>query len=197
MSIRVLSLSIAYILSIFPSSLFSLPLPFCFTSDSPPLFSSSTESHLSSHLFGPFFYTTFFLYFPCHSILFSPASVLPFILCSYSLFHLPLFSAHRLPSHLILISHPAASKMDWSSSSGTVSTISLSRPPLPVPLDPSALPPAPAARSRLTTGPAGTAQQARPSPYAYQVPACVCSHPPALPEIFQPAAGSGTGKQTD
>ncbi|XP_029609403.1 uncharacterized protein LOC115194132 isoform X3 [Salmo trutta] len=84
----------------------------------------------------------------------------------------------------------AASKMDWSSSSGTVSTISLSRPPLPVPLDPSALPPAPAARSRLTTGPAGTAQQARPSPYAYQVPAFVRAHPPALPKIFQPAAGS-------
>ncbi|XP_071235345.1 EH domain-binding protein 1-like protein 1 isoform X11 [Salvelinus alpinus] len=85
----------------------------------------------------------------------------------------------------------AASKMDWSSSSGTVSTIShLSRTPLPVPLDPSALPPAPAARSRLTTGPAGTAQQARPSPYAYQVPAFVRAHPPALPKIFQPAAGS-------
>ncbi|XP_031648050.1 EH domain-binding protein 1-like protein 1 isoform X7 [Oncorhynchus kisutch] len=85
----------------------------------------------------------------------------------------------------------AASKMDWSSSSGTVSTISLlSRPPLPVPLDPSALPPAPAAHSRLTTGPAGTAQQPRPSPYAYQVPAFVRAHPPALPKIFQPAAGS-------
>ncbi|XP_038831446.1 EH domain-binding protein 1-like protein 1 isoform X2 [Salvelinus namaycush] len=90
----------------------------------------------------------------------------------------------------------AASKMDWSSSSGTVSTIShLSRPPLPVPLDPSALPPAPAARSRLTTGPAGTAQQARPSPYAYQVPAFVRAHPPALPKIFQPAAGSEFQRQ--
>ncbi|XP_041723803.1 uncharacterized protein LOC121554340 isoform X2 [Coregonus clupeaformis] len=85
----------------------------------------------------------------------------------------------------------AASKMDWSSSSGTVSTISLlSRPPLPVPLDPSAPPPAPAARSRLTTGPAGTAHPARPSPYAYQVPAFLRAHPPALPKIFQPAAGS-------
>ncbi|XP_029615725.1 EH domain-binding protein 1-like protein 1 isoform X6 [Salmo trutta] len=85
----------------------------------------------------------------------------------------------------------AASEIDWSSSFGTVSTISLlSRPPLPLPLDPSAPPPAPATRTRLNTDPEGTTHPARPSPYAYQVPACVCSHPPALPEIFQPAAGS-------
>eukprot|EP00063_Salmo_salar_P087245 XP_014062080.1 PREDICTED: uncharacterized protein LOC106608584 isoform X9 [Salmo salar] len=85
----------------------------------------------------------------------------------------------------------AASEIDWSSSFGTVSTISLlSCPPLPLPLDPSAPPPASAARSRLNTDLEGTTHPARPSPYAYQVPACVCSHPPALPEIFQPAAGS-------
>ncbi|KAL7375270.1 hypothetical protein ABVT39_014511 [Epinephelus coioides] len=76
------------------------------------------------------------------------------------------------------------SEMDWKTSSGISSTISVpSRPPLPEPPDPSV-------PSFLRTRPPSTAQQARPSPYAYSLPAFTIAHPPALPKIFQPAAGS-------
>ncbi|XP_049922739.1 uncharacterized protein ehbp1l1a isoform X6 [Epinephelus moara] len=76
------------------------------------------------------------------------------------------------------------SEMDWKTSSGISSTISVpSRPPLPEPPDPSV-------PSFLHTRPPSTAQQARPSPYAYSLPAFTIAHPPALPKIFQPAAGS-------
>ncbi|XP_031733541.1 uncharacterized protein ehbp1l1a isoform X9 [Anarrhichthys ocellatus] len=76
------------------------------------------------------------------------------------------------------------SEMDGKTSSGISSTISaLSRPPLPEPPDPSVL-------SSLPTRPPSITQQARPSPYAYTLPAFTRAHPPALPKIFQPAAGS-------
>ncbi|XP_075943290.1 uncharacterized protein ehbp1l1a isoform X10 [Anarhichas minor] len=76
------------------------------------------------------------------------------------------------------------SEMDGKTSSGISSTISaLSRPPLPEPPDPSV-------PSSLPTRPPSITQQARPSPYAYTLPAFTRAHPPALPKIFQPAAGS-------
>ncbi|XP_026122386.1 uncharacterized protein LOC113105511 isoform X9 [Carassius auratus] len=37
---------------------------------------------------------------------------------------------------------------------------------------------------------AGSVPQARPSPYAFTIPAFVRAHPPALPKIFQPPTGS-------
>ncbi|XP_046904831.1 EH domain-binding protein 1-like protein 1 isoform X9 [Hypomesus transpacificus] len=73
-------------------------------------------------------------------------------------------------------------------SSGMPPTSLLSRPPLPAPPDPSA-PPGPPVRPR-PAGPAGGAQPARPSAYAYTVPAFTRAHPPALPKIFQPTAGT-------
>ncbi|KAL6118882.1 uncharacterized protein ACO6RY_03582 [Pungitius sinensis] len=66
--------------------------------------------------------------------------------------------------------------------SGISSTIS-SRPPVPEPPD-SSVP------SSLCTRPPSTTQQARPSPFAYTLPAFTRAHPPVLPRIFQPAAGS-------
>ncbi|CAJ1086494.1 uncharacterized protein ehbp1l1a isoform X1 [Xyrichtys novacula] len=76
------------------------------------------------------------------------------------------------------------SEMDWKTSSGFPSSISVpSRPP---PSDPSAPPVHPPLRSL----PPSSAQQARPSIYAYSLPAFTRAHPPALPKIFQPGAGS-------
>ncbi|XP_029311069.1 uncharacterized protein ehbp1l1a isoform X1 [Cottoperca gobio] len=76
------------------------------------------------------------------------------------------------------------SEMDWKATSGIPSTISApSCPPLPKPPDPS-VPPS------LCTRPPSAAQQARPSPYAYSLPAFTRAHPPALPKIFQPTSGS-------
>ncbi|XP_028330309.1 EH domain-binding protein 1-like protein 1 isoform X5 [Gouania willdenowi] len=66
----------------------------------------------------------------------------------------------------------ASSEMEWRSSS-TISAPSYVAPPKP-------LEPAP-------TGP--SSQEARPSPYAYTLPAFTRAHPPALPRIFQPSAG--------
>ncbi|XP_074555260.1 EH domain-binding protein 1-like protein 1 isoform X2 [Halichoeres trimaculatus] len=71
------------------------------------------------------------------------------------------------------------SEMDWKTSSGFPSSISVpSRPPLPEPPAHSVPP------SFLST------QQTRPSLYAYSQPAFTRAHPPALPKIFQPGAGS-------
>ncbi|KAJ8008102.1 hypothetical protein DPEC_G00101280 [Dallia pectoralis] len=85
----------------------------------------------------------------------------------------------------------AASDTIWSSTPGPVSNIILlPRPPMATPHGPSAPPPAPNLQSRPTSGSVGTGDQVRPSPYAYQVPAFVRAHPPALPKIFQPVAGS-------
>lgn len=172
---------------------------------------------LLSLLFSP---ASVLLSICCSNSLFSSSFFCPSPLLPPHHLHPPRpLSAHHLPFRHALISdptlppsfcpsslllprphlfHPAASEIDWSSSFGTVSTISLlSCPPLPLPLDPSAPPPASAARSRLNTDLEGTTHPARPSPYAYQVPAFVRAHPPALPKIFQPAAGSGTGRLTD
>ncbi|XP_040887355.1 EH domain-binding protein 1-like protein 1 isoform X7 [Toxotes jaculatrix] len=75
------------------------------------------------------------------------------------------------------------SEMDWKTSSGISSAISVPcRPPLPEPPDPSV----PSSLLR----PPNTNQKARPSPYAYSLPAFTRAHPPALPKIFQPSAGS-------
>ncbi|XP_037615260.1 uncharacterized protein ehbp1l1a isoform X4 [Sebastes umbrosus] len=74
------------------------------------------------------------------------------------------------------------SEMDWKT--GISSTISVSsRPPQPEPPDPSV-------PSSLRTRPPSITQQARPTPYAYTLPAFTRAHPPALPKIFQPGAGS-------
>ncbi|TKS92541.1 Ras-related protein [Collichthys lucidus] len=51
-------------------------------------------------------------------------------------------------------------------------------------------PTAPFVPPTLHTHPPSTAQQARPSPYAYTLPAFTRAHPPALPKIFQPKPGS-------
>ncbi|XP_027139679.1 uncharacterized protein ehbp1l1a isoform X3 [Larimichthys crocea] len=77
------------------------------------------------------------------------------------------------------------SEMDWKTSSGISSTISV---PSCLPLPPE--PPAPFVPPTLRTQPPSTVQQARPSPYAYTLPAFTRAHPPALPKIFQPKPGS-------
>ncbi|XP_036403538.1 EH domain-binding protein 1-like protein 1 isoform X9 [Megalops cyprinoides] len=78
----------------------------------------------------------------------------------------------------------AASECGRADIPGTVSNPSIqSQPPLSFPTEPSALP-LPAAR------PYRGQQQTRPSPYSYTVPAFTRAHPPALPKIFQPHAGS-------
>ncbi|XP_018550771.2 EH domain-binding protein 1, partial [Lates calcarifer] len=79
------------------------------------------------------------------------------------------------------------SEMDWKTSSGISSTILVPFcPPLPEPPDP----PVPSSSLRTHTRPPSTNQQTRPSLHAYSLPAFKCAHPPALPKIFQPSAGS-------
>lgn len=101
---------------------------------------------------------------------------------------LPHLSLHPvLPFYSSLIFHPVTSEMDWKT--GISSTISVSsRPPQPEPPDPSV-------PFSLRTRPPSITQQARPTPYAYTLPAFTRAHPPALPKIFQPGAGSGIGQQ--
>ncbi|XP_034425460.1 EH domain-binding protein 1-like protein 1 [Hippoglossus hippoglossus] len=78
--------------------------------------------------------------------------------------------------------------MDCKTSSGISSTTSAPfHPPLPEPPHPSV----PSSLLQTHTRPPSTNQQARPSPYAYSLPAFTRAHPPALPKIFQPGAGSG------
>ncbi|XP_035485634.2 EH domain-binding protein 1-like protein 1 isoform X12 [Scophthalmus maximus] len=92
---------------------------------------------------------------------------------------------HDLPWRPAVESGPT--EMDWKTSSGISSTISAPfHPPLPEPTHPSA----PFSLLRTHTQPPSTNQQARPSPYAYALPAFTRAHPPALPKIFQPSAGS-------
>ncbi|KAI9545750.1 hypothetical protein NQZ68_033882 [Dissostichus eleginoides] len=89
---------------------------------------------------------------------------------------------HDLAWRPAMESGPA--EMDWKATSGISSTISApSQPPLPKP-------PEPPVPSSLCIRPPSTGPQARPSPYAYSLPAFTRAHPPALPKIFQPAAGS-------
>nr|XP_046236324.1 EH domain-binding protein 1 isoform X13 [Scatophagus argus] len=76
------------------------------------------------------------------------------------------------------------SEMDWKTSSGISSTISV---PFCVPLPER---PDPSVSFLLRPQPASATKQARPSPYAYSLPAFARAHPPALPKIFQPSAGS-------
>ncbi|XP_060887486.1 uncharacterized protein ehbp1l1a isoform X5 [Labrus mixtus] len=72
------------------------------------------------------------------------------------------------------------SEMDWKTSS----PISVpSCPPLPEP-------PFSSVPSCLHSHSPTSTQQARPSIYAYSLPAFTRAHPPALPKIFQPGAGS-------
>ncbi|XP_008283401.1 EH domain-binding protein 1-like protein 1 isoform X9 [Stegastes partitus] len=79
------------------------------------------------------------------------------------------------------------SEMDWKRSSGISSTISApSHPLLPEPPDPSV----PPSLLRTQTQAPSTTEQARPSLYAYSLPAFTRAHPPALPKIFQPSGGS-------
>ncbi|XP_032400295.1 EH domain-binding protein 1-like protein 1 isoform X11 [Etheostoma spectabile] len=75
------------------------------------------------------------------------------------------------------------SEIGWKASSGISSTISVPSRPLLEPPDPSV-------PSSLRIRPSSTGQPARPSPYAYSVPAFTRAHPPALPKIFQPTAGT-------
>ncbi|XP_074479953.1 EH domain-binding protein 1-like protein 1 isoform X3 [Sebastes fasciatus] len=90
---------------------------------------------------------------------------------------------HDLAWRPVIESGPTVtSEMDWKT--GISSTISVSsRPPQPEPPDPSV-------PSSLRTRPPSITQQARPTPYAYTLPAFTRAHPPALPKIFQPGAGS-------
>lgn len=100
---------------------------------------------------------------------------------SVTCFSCPLFVSSR-PCH------PVTSEMDGKTSSGFSSTIwAPTCPPLPEPPDPSL----PSSLLRTHTRPPSTSQQARPSTYAYTLPAFTPAHPPALPKIFQPRAGSG------
>ncbi|XP_029382771.1 EH domain-binding protein 1-like protein 1 isoform X15 [Echeneis naucrates] len=79
------------------------------------------------------------------------------------------------------------SEMDWKTSSGISSTISTPFcQPLPKPPDHSV----PSSLLRIHTRQPCTSQPARPSAYAYSIPAFTRAHPPALPKIFQPSAGS-------
>ncbi|XP_017575459.1 uncharacterized protein ehbp1l1a isoform X6 [Pygocentrus nattereri] len=75
------------------------------------------------------------------------------------------------------------SEMEWMSAS--VTTPNLPPPPSLNPFLP-LLPPPPI----QSPHPAGSVQHTRPSPYAFTVPAFIRAHPPALPKIFQPTAGS-------
>ncbi|XP_061091574.1 uncharacterized protein ehbp1l1a isoform X2 [Conger conger] len=78
----------------------------------------------------------------------------------------------------------AATAARGSDITGTVSNpVIQSQLPVPFPSEPSA-PPLPGARANRGH------QQPRPTPYAYTVPAFTRAHPPALPKIFQPTAGS-------
>ncbi len=97
---------------------------------------------------------------------------------------------HQFSSFVsLLIFQPVTSEMDLETTSGISSTISVpSCPPLTEPSDRSV-------PSSLRTQPPSTAQQARPSVYAYSLPAFTRAHPPALPKIFQPSAGSGISQQ--
>ncbi|KAL7876155.1 hypothetical protein AOLI_G00111180 [Acnodon oligacanthus] len=76
------------------------------------------------------------------------------------------------------------SEMEWMSAS-SVTTPNLPPPPSLNPFLP-LLPPPPI----QSPHPAGSVQHTRPSPYAFTVPAFIRAHPPALPKIFHPAAGS-------
>ncbi|XP_023279561.1 uncharacterized protein LOC111667929 isoform X2 [Seriola lalandi dorsalis] len=100
----------------------------------------------------------------------------------------PTARIHDLAWRPAVESGPAVtSEMDWKTSSGISSTISAPfRPPLPEPPDPSV----PSSLSRTHKRPPSTNQQARPSAYAYSLPAFTRAHPPALPKIFQPSTGS-------
>ncbi|KAL7880069.1 hypothetical protein SRHO_G00023230 [Serrasalmus rhombeus] len=75
------------------------------------------------------------------------------------------------------------SEMEWMSAS--VTTPNLPPPPSLNPFLP-LLPPPPIQSPHH----AGSVQHTRPSPYAFTVPAFIRAHPPALPKIFQPTAGS-------
>ncbi|KAL6490473.1 hypothetical protein MHYP_G00008180 [Metynnis hypsauchen] len=75
------------------------------------------------------------------------------------------------------------SEMEWTSA--LVTTPNLPPPPSLNPFLP-LLPPPPI----QSPHPAGSIQHTRPSPYAFTVPAFIRAHPPALPKIFQPTAGS-------
>lgn len=126
-------------------------------------------------------YTSLF----CILLLLSQPLLLFFQSLIYSLpclFFLITLSIHS--SHLFIF-QPVTSEMDWKTSSGISSTISVpSCPPLPEHPGPSVALSAPS-----------TTQQARPSPYAYTLPAFTRAHPPALPKIFQPSAGTGISQQ--
>ncbi|XP_012688262.2 uncharacterized protein ehbp1l1a isoform X5 [Clupea harengus] len=66
-----------------------------------------------------------------------------------------------------------------------------SLPPLPLSITPSAPPLFPPPPHPAAPRPAGSdPQQARPSHYSFTLPAFIKAHPPVLPKIFQPPAGS-------
>lgn len=133
------------------------------------------------NLIATYIYTSLF----CILLLLSQPLLLFFQSLIYSLpcfFFLITLSIHS--SHLFIF-QPVTSEMDWKTSSGISSTISVpSCPPLPEHPGPSVALSAPS-----------TTQQARPSPYAYTLPAFTRAHPPALPKIFQPSAGTGISQQ--
>lgn len=108
------------------------------------------------------------------------------------IYFLPYYFSHHLFHPLVSspIFHPVTSEMDWKTTSGFSSTISVpSCPSLP---EPPALPHALSLRPSQQS----TTQQALPSPYDFTLPAFARAHPPALPKIFQPNTGSGIHHHT-
>lgn len=108
-------------------------------------------------------------------------------LLSFLLFESLIYRTHNFVSSLIF--QPVSSEMDWKTSTGIFSTISVpSCPSLPEPPDLSV-------PLSLHLQPPSTTQHAQPSPCAYTLPAFTRAHPPALPQIFQPSAGPGISQQ--
>ncbi|XP_068164841.1 EH domain-binding protein 1-like protein 1 [Antennarius striatus] len=91
---------------------------------------------------------------------------------------------HDLAWRPVIAGPTVTSEMDWKTSSGISSTISVpSRPPPPEPPDPSA-------SFSLNPHPPSTTHHTRPPPFASSLPAFKLAHPPVLPKIFQPSVGS-------
>ncbi|KAM8898682.1 EH domain-binding protein 1-like protein 1 isoform 7-T7 [Spinachia spinachia] len=74
-------------------------------------------------------------------------------------------------------------EMDGKTSAISSTISALSRPPVPEP-------PYSSVPSSLCTPPPSTTEQAQPPSFAYTLPAFTRAHPPVLPRIFQPTAGS-------
>lgn len=95
---------------------------------------------------------------------------------------------HPFVSSLMFL--PVTSEMLGITSTGISSTISA--PSSAAPLEP----PDPSVPLPSRPQPARAAQQSQPPPSASTLPPYIRAHPPVLPKIFQPGAGSGIAAQT-